>query len=213
MRRLRRTHPRRRGSRREPTRPWSRPARLVALAAAITAAVTGVVVADTLTRPHDVHLRTRIEIYQEVEEGDWEKIDEVGPENLRFEASLLDVARGSQVGTDFVFQARTKQGKSYSVRLAGPAHVSFNPATGRSDGDMAFEVTYDGATARVLARPTTETRFGPDGSLRGRRGQGVLGRGPVSFAVVSVNELELPGRSPMMLVTHEEYRMTPRGDE
>ena len=193
------------------TRRWSRSARLVALAAAITVAVAGAVVADTLTRPHDVHLQTRIDIYEEVEEGDWEKVDEVGPENLRFEASLLDVARGSQIGSDFVFQTRTKKGQDYRVRLVSPANVEFNPATGRSDGELVFEVTLGGDTARVVARPTTESRFGPTGSLRGRRAQGILGRGPVSFTVVSVNELELPGKNPMILVTQEEYRMTPRG--
>ena len=185
--------------------------RLVTLTAALAVGVVGLLVADTLTRPLDVQLNTRIDIYEE-DEGTWKKVDEVGPAHLRFDATLLEMTRGGKVGTDFVYRATTRQGRDYSVRLADPADVSFNPATGRFDGDLVFEVTLGGKSARVVARPTTETRFGPAGTLHGRRAQGVLGRGSITFTLVSVNELDLDGEKPTILVTVEEYRMVPRDE-
>jgi hypothetical protein len=185
--------------------------RLLALTAVLAVGAVGLLVADTLTRPLEVQLDTRIEIYEE-DEGSWKKVDEIGPAHLRFDATLLEMARGGQVGTDFVYRTTTRKGRDYSVRLVDPADVSFNPATGRYDGDLVFEVTLGGKSARVVARPTTETRFGPAGTLRGRRAQGALGRGPVTFTVVSVNELDLEGEKPMILVSVEDYRMIPRGD-
>lgn len=173
----------------------------------------GLVVADTLTRPLEVHLRTHIEIHQANEEGDWEKIDEVGPATARFDANLLEMAQGKKIGTGYVFQQTSRAGKEYSARLAEDAEVRLNPATGKFDADVAFLVSYDGKSARVLARPTTETRFGPAGAARGRRADGVLGRGPVTVTLVSVNELQLDGEKPMMLVTEETYRMIPGPEE
>jgi hypothetical protein len=74
-------------------------------------------------------------------------------------------------------------------------------------------VTLDGQTAQVVARPTTETRFGPTGARQGKRAEGILGRGPITFTLVSVNDLDLPGKNPMILVSEEEYRLIPRGVE
>lgn len=186
--------------------------RAVVLVGTVAVATAGVVVADTLTRPLDVHLRTWIEIYRE-EDGAWKKVDEVGPENVRFEASLLEMARGEGIGTDYVLRATSKAGEPYSVRLARDADVDFDPASGRFEADVEFEVTYAGRRAIVRARPSTETRFGPAGATRGRRADGVLGRGPTTFTLVSVNEAAFEDGSPMMLVTREEYRMIPRGRE
>jgi hypothetical protein len=185
--------------------------RLLVLTAALAVGAVGLLVADTLTRPLDVQLKVRIDIYEE-DGGTWKVVDEIGPANLRFDATLLEMASGGKVGTDFVFRTTTRKGRDYSVRLADPADVSFNPAIGRFEGDLVFEVTLGGKSARVVARPTTETRFGPAGPLRGRRAQGVLGRGPITFTVVSVNELDLDGEKPMILVTSEEYRMVPRDE-
>lgn len=189
---------------------WNRPLRFVGIAAVALVLAGGLVIADTLNRPLDVQLRTTIEIYRESGEGEWKRIDVVGPTNARFDASLLEMARGQKIGSGFVLQARSKEGKEYSARLAEDADVDFNPATGRLGADIVFEVGYDGKSARVIAQPTTESRFGPEGQKRGRRAEGVLGRGPTTFTLVSVNELQLDGEEPMILVTQEEYRMLPK---
>lgn len=191
-------------------RNWSRPIRLLGLTGVIAVGSAGLLIADALTRPHDVDLRTRIEMYQQDEKGDWKRVDEIGPISARFDANVLEMASARSIGTDFVLQTKTKKGRDYSVRLAEDANVDFNPLTGRIDGNLVFVVTLDGKSARVAARPTTETRFGPAGALNGRRSGGILGRDPISFTVVSVNELELEGEKPMILVTEEVYRMVPR---
>lgn len=196
---------------RHPSR--SRGIRHLAIAGAIVFVATGLLVADTLTRPLDVHLRTRIDIYQESADGDWEQIDQVGPADVRFDANLLEMASGEKIGTGYVLRRKTRAGETYSVRLADDADIDFDPIGGRLGADVTFVVTYRGKSARVAARPTTETRFGPTGALRGRRADGVPGRGPTTFTLVSVNDLRLPGEKPMMLVTEETYRMVPaRGD-
>lgn len=196
----------------KPERRSNRPLRYAAIAGVIVVSAAGLLVADTLTRPLDVQLRTHIEIYREVEDGDWKKVDEVGPASMRFDASLLEMARGQAIGTDFAFETRSRAGEEYSARLADDADVSFDPRTGQFDADLTFVVRYGDETARVTARPTTETRFGPAGARRGSRAQGVLGRGPTTFTLVSVNELELEGERSLMLVTEEQYRMIPRGE-
>lgn len=185
---------------------WPRYAAAAGVAVLVGA---GLVVADTLTRPLDVHLQTRIDIYQEDLRGEWEKIDQVGPVNVRFDANLLEMARGSKIGTGFELHETSQAGEEYAVRLAQDAAVDVNPASGRFDANVVFVVTYAGKSARVLAEPTTETRFGPAGAMRGRRADGVLGRGSTTLTLVSVNELRLEGERPMMLVTEETYRMIP----
>lgn len=186
--------------------------RLAVIAGSIVLLAAGVVAADTLTRPLDVQLRTHIEVYQESERGEWKKVDEVGPTSVRFDANLLEMARGEKIGTDYALRTRSKAGKEYGVRLAEDADISLNPATGRFEADLVFLVEYDGKRARVQARPTTDTRFGPRGAMRGKRAEGVLGRGPTTLTLVSVNELALDDERPMMLVTEETYRMIPRGE-
>lgn len=191
-------------------RRWSRPVWILGGVTALAVATGSFLVADTLTRPLDVRLRTHIEIYQRGQDGGWEMIDEVGPANRRFQATLLEMARGKEIGTDFVFRTKTKKGKDYSVRLLDPADVAFNPATGKFDADLVFEIGLDGKKARVEAKTTTEGRSTPVGSLRGKRAKGILGRSPTTVTLVSANELRLPGEAPMLLVCEEEYRMTPK---
>ncbi|HUP20917.1 MAG TPA: hypothetical protein VM778_13345 [Gemmatimonadota bacterium] len=181
----------------------------VAIGGILGISAAGILVADTLTRSLDVEFQTHIEIYRS-DDGRWERVDEVGPTDLRFEANLLEIARGTKIGTSYVFEARTAAGKDYSVRLADDADVDFNPVSRRVDVDLVFEVTYDGRTARVVAQPTTESRFGPGGALQGRRGDGVLSRGPAGFTLVSVNEFAPEGVEPMTLVSRETYRLVPR---
>jgi hypothetical protein len=185
--------------------------RCLAIAGVILITTVGWVVADTLTRPLDVQLLAHIDVYGQDEKGVWVRVDEIGPANLRFDANLVELARGKKIGSGFEFRTRSREGKDYSVRLADDADVTINPASGRFDADLAFEVTYGGKTARVVARPTTETRFGPGGAaLRGQRARGVLGHGPSTFTLVSVNELALDDEAPLFLVSQERYTMTPR---
>lgn len=194
-----------------PCRSWPRWAWMSVAAAGIALVGAGSLLADSVTRPLDVHLRTQIEIYQQGPGGRWEKIDEIRPTTHRFQATLLEMAQGTNVGSDFVFRARTRKGRDYSARLVEPASLSFHPTTGQLDADLAFEISLDGKSARVEGRLTTEQRNGPTGQMRGKRANGVLGRGPTTVTLVSANRLELEGEPPMLLVCEEEYRLVPRG--
>ncbi len=61
----------------------------------------GWIVAHMVTRPLDVELHAHVQICQKSAKGQWEVIDEAGPENLKFSANLLELATGKKVGTDF----------------------------------------------------------------------------------------------------------------
>lgn len=191
--------------------PVQRRTALVATVVLVALGAAALVVADTVTQPLDVHLQSRIEIFEKDETGQWQAVDEVGPVNRRFEATLLELASGHEIGSDFAFQATTKKGREYSARLARPAKIDYNPATGRFDADLVFEIGLDGQTARVPARLTTESRGGAGRTLRGARAQGVLGRGQTTMTLVSANEMRLPGGESLLLLCEERYRLIPKG--
>lgn len=108
----------------------------------------GLLVAKTVTRPLDVELRIYIKICQKTGKGKWEVIDEVGPENFNFRASLLELVKERKVSTDVVIAATSKKGKLYKARLLGPAKIDYNPVTGRIQGEMMYEITYGKKTTR-----------------------------------------------------------------
>lgn len=188
---------------------WRGPVRTVAAAAGLAAVGGGLLVADTLTRPLDVRVRTKIDLYQRDGAGDWKKVDGISPSDRRFQATLLEMARSKKVGTDFVFRTKTREGRTYSARLVDAADVNLDPTTGKFEADLTFEIGLDGKSARVDAHLTSESRAGPAGTLRGRRARGVLGRSPTTVTLVSANELRLPGEAPILLVCEEEYRLIP----
>ena len=184
----------------------------VPVATTIVLSATGLILAATVTRPHDVVLRTHIEIYQQGKNGAWQKIDEVGPTPVNFSASLLEVAMGRKVASDFVLETRSMKGRRYSARLTNPAALNYNPATGRAEVNLVFEVTYDGAKATVPALLTTESLGTPAGTRRGNRTRGILGQNPTTVTFVSANRFQPAGGSaPLMLVCTEQYTLTPKG--
>jgi hypothetical protein len=169
----------------------------------------GWLVADTATKPLNVQLRAHIKICQKADDGSWKLIDEAGPANLNFQATVWDFASGKKAASDFVWSTKTKNGKPYSVRLAGQADLKWN-AGGQLDGDLPFEITLDGKTARVAGKLTTESMQTPIGMLRGKRASGIPGIDTSAFTFVSANDLQLPGEKPMKLVCTEEYRLVPK---
>ena len=102
---------------------------IVLAAAVIMISVFGLVVANTVTKPLNVELRTHIKICKEGKNNRWEVIDEVGPENLRFQASLLELAKGRNFKSDFVWNTKSKKGHPYRVRLIGDAKTDLKAAT------------------------------------------------------------------------------------
>lgn len=176
----------------------------------LAVAAAGWLVAETVTRPLGVTLRTHIQIYEKGAGGSWSVIDEVGPATVRFEASLLDMTSSRTIATAYTLDTRSRNGVRYTARLAAPAKVAFNPATGRLDGELAFDVSYGEWSARVPATLTTESRPGPLGTLRGRRARGLLGQSETTTTVVSVNPFRATGRSELLLACTEEYVLTPR---
>jgi len=184
----------------------------VPVATTIVLSATGLILAATVTRPHDVVLRTHIEIYQQGKNGAWQKIDEVGPTPVTFSASLLELAMGRKIASDFVLETRSMKGRRYSARLINPAALNHNPATGRAEVNLVFEVTYDAAKATVPALLTTESLGTPAGTRRGNRTRGILGQNPTTVTFVSANRFQPAGGSaPLMLVCTEQYTLTPKG--
>ena len=184
--------------------------RIALVVLVVMVAAIGWLAADTATRPLDVQLRTHVRICQRAADGSWKLVDEAGPASLSFQASLWELSSSRRASSDFVWSTRTKNGHNYSVRLAEQANLGWNPASGQFDGDLPFEVTWDGKKARVAGRLTTESVPSPLGSLSGKRAAGVLGRGVITFTLVSSNDLRFPGEAPMKLVCTEEYRLTPK---
>ena len=185
---------------------------VVLVVATILLSATGLILAATVTRPLDVTLQTRIEIYKQGKNRDWEKFDEVGPTHMNFSASLLELAMGQNVASDFVLETRSKKGRRFSARLTNPAAVNFNPATGRAEVNLVFEVTYDGTKARVPGLLTTESFSTPAGTRRGSRARGLLGKNPTTVTFVSANRFQPAGGSDsLMFVCTEQYTLTPKG--
>ncbi len=170
----------------------------------------GWILADAATKPLEVSLNSHIKIFKQNNTGGWEQIDEVGPANLNFTASLSDLAASKKATTSFVWNAKTKNGHDYSVRLGGPVDLRYNPASGQLDGDFPFHITYRGKSANVAGKLTTESTPWPVENLRGQRAKGIFGVNPSEFLFVSANDFKLPGEAPLKLVCREQYRIIPK---
>ena len=171
----------------------------------------GLLVAKTATRPLDVELRIHIKICKKTEKGKWEVIDEVGPKNVNFRASLLELAKDRKVSSDVVIAATSKKGKPYKARLLGPAKIDYNPLTGRIQGEMIYEITYGKKTTSVPGKFTTDVQPSPVGDLHGKCAKGILGIDRTTVKVVSALTFAPVGESqPLILVSTEEYKLTPK---
>lgn len=174
-------------------------------------AVFGGLVAYTTTRLMTVNLKSHIQICKKNEKGVWEILDEVGPANLSFDASFLDLTDSKKVSSQFIWRTKSKKGRPYSVRLLKPANVAFNPANGQFKAELIFEVTYDGKKANVPGKLTTESLTGPLGRLKGDRVSGLFGVNRSSMTLVSVNKYQPEHDSPqLMLICREAYTFTPK---
>ncbi len=181
------------------------------IAAIILFVAFGLLVAKTVTRPLDVGLRIHIKICKKPEKGKWEVIDEVGPKDVNFRASLLELVKERKISSDVVVAATSKKGKPYKARLLGPAKIDYNPVTGRIQGEMIYEITYGKKTTKVPGKFTTDFQPGPLADLRGQRAKGILGIDRTTVKVVSVLTFAPTGDSqPLMLLSTEEYKLTPR---
>lgn len=170
----------------------------------------GLLVAMTVTRPLDVELRIHIKICQKTEKGKWEVIDEVGPKNFNFRAGFLELVKERKVSTDVVIAATSKKGKPYKARLLGPAKIDYNPVTGRIQGEMMYEITYGKKTTRVPGKFTTDVQPSPVGDLHGERAKGILGIDRTTVKVVSALTFTPGDSPPLMLLSTEEYKLTPK---
>ena len=127
------------------------------------------------------------------------------------EDTRLEMVSGDAISTGFTLQTTTKKGKPFKARLLGKAIIDFNPVTGQLDGQMTYEVEYDGHVSRVPGAITTESRDTPDGKLRGVRADNLFGKKPTKATVVSANRMTLPGGRNLLLVCTENYKVTPKG--
>lgn len=105
---------------------------------------------------------------------------------------------------------KTEKGKPYKARLLGPAKFDYNPVTGRIQGEMIYEITYGKKTTRVPGKFTTDTQPSPVGDLRGQRAKGILGIERTTVKVVSALTFKPGDSPPLMLLSTEEYKLTPK---
>lgn len=159
--------------------------------------------------PDDVELRTEIEVCEKTRDG-WRVVDRISPETVRFEASLLELTDGGTFESACVFRATSEKGIPYTARLAEPAKISANPASGRFDAELTFEVWYGDDTAQVPAKLTTGSVSRPVGARRSAPMRGVLGGGEATVTLVSSNVMKRSKNGPLMLVCTERYRLVPK---
>ncbi len=171
----------------------------------------GLVVAKNVTKPLGVEVRTHIKIAEQDAKGKWRVIDTVGPVTVNFDASLLELAQGKELRTAFQFRTTSKNGLPYSVKLVDAAKVSFNPLTGKLEGQLMYEIQYGDLSARVRATISTESRSGPLGMQRGARAKGILGKDPTDLTVVGTNDFIVPGKRALKLICKEQYKLKPKG--
>jgi len=173
----------------------------------------GAGLAKRASQPMKIMARSHIQILQKQANGRFVQVDEVRGATSQVEASLLQLASGGIIDTALTLQAKTKKGRAYTAKLARPATVRFNPATGQLDADVLLEVSLDGRSATVVSKSTTESRRSPKGTLRGRRARGLLGTGPMTVNLVASNRFKPAGQPEMLLIVKEEYTLTPRGGQ
>lgn len=173
------------------------------------ASVAAFGVARRLATPMDVRVQTEIAILEKID-GRWTQVDTVGPANLQFEASLMDMANRKEIETSYQWSTRSKKGLPYTVELARPARTRVSPRGGQMSIDLEYRITYAGRTARVPAKLSTGRVTGPRRALSGRPAQGLLGRDKASFTLVSVNTFAGPGGPELRFECTERYELVPR---
>lgn len=174
--------------------------------------VVGAMIAETVTKPMDVDLQTSIQVCKKSDKG-WEVIDQLGPANLKFEASMIDMAMGKQFDSKFKWSTMSKNGVEYSARLSQPVTMSFDPMTGKMEGDVKFDCTWNKMAGKIMGHLTTDSVSGPLGAVNGKRAKGMMGSDPMTLTLVSANDLTFPGNKdamPLKLVCTETYTLTPK---
>lgn len=167
-------------------------------------------VAQKVTKPMNVGLHADIQVYKKGADGTFQQVDEIGPADLQFQASLVEIVSGNQFDTSFVWNATSKNGIPYSIRLSQPAGIKFNPGNGQFDGDGQFEMNYGGKSGKTPGHLTTESVAAPAKMLKGARAHGILGLAQTTATLVMVNETVLEGESsPTRFVCTGDYTFTP----
>jgi hypothetical protein len=189
-----------------------RPLQVFVVAGLVLLLGAGVGLAKRVTKPMNIVVKNHIRILEKGADGKYVQVDEVRATSRQFDGSLRELATGGMVESAFTLETKTKKGRPYSAGLARPAKLDFDPTTGRLDAEIPLRVRFDGKSALVLSRSTTESRKGPLGAVRGRRARGLLGKGPMTVHLVAVNEFKAPGEPDRLLVVEEEYRLIPRGN-
>lgn len=174
-------------------------------------AIFGIANGTAATKIITVNLKTHVQICRQKNASNWEVIDETGPADLTFEASLSEISTGFRISTAFVWRTRSKKGKPYSARFLAPVELRYDHGNGVLKADMRQEVVYDRKRANVLSTPTTELLSSPSGGLKGERVRGKLGTTPASVTLVSVCEFRpIDNSPPLILVCRDEYKFMPK---
>jgi hypothetical protein len=150
-------------------------ARLTLLTMAVALSLVGALIAESLTKQREFIGKIFMTVYRKTPEGKWEEFDRIET-NTRFTVSVMQLATGGKVESDYVWNGRTAKGHQASIRMAGPAGSKFNPATGELRlENLVFDVTVNGRKDRFSYGLTTDHLSTPVGAFSGKRAR-ITGR-------------------------------------
>jgi hypothetical protein len=157
-------------------------ARMTLLTMAVALSLVGALIAESLTKQREFIGKIFMTVYRKTPEGKWEEFDRIET-NTRFTVSVMQLATGGKVESDYVWNGRTAKGHQASIRMAGPAGSKFNPATGELRlENLVFDVTVNGKKDRFSYGLTTDHLSTPVGAFSGKRAR--IAGGAAELAMV-----------------------------
>lgn len=139
-----------------------------------------------------------IQAGRKLPDGKWQLIDEFHGRGINFEATVLELATGKQVTTDWALSGKSAGGRSFSARLTGPAQMQSNLLTGQVELRLPFEGMFgDHRFTQQLVLSTDGSVASPKGVLKGRRMQIQDGTSPVALVGETVIDIDLERALPL----------------
>ena len=137
----------------------------------MVAILTSLAFARSLLAKREFTAPLKVKLCGKTADGKWVVLDSFELPSAKVTASLVDLASGKGVNSNFVASGRTQLGKQVSVRMVRDGRATANLTTGFVEVDIPVEVAIDGKRTVTNLKMTTESVAGPDGgTISGKRG-------------------------------------------